>query len=348
MWFNYHNTLHRPLVIFSFLMWTGITATAQSIGWSKLKADKLPTIKNIQKMELLNNELYITYEYPGSFGDQILQSYHINWDTQCMLFTKEYYKRKNGTYIFSTPTTFWDMQGNMFVTDRNSPYVYEVRKDTLVRNGDAILSSRSNCPYQLILEIKHPYMQSKGNYIFVGRQAKNGFQAVFRSINQNGKQHVEELHRLIFDKRYPAWIVNHGMFAYSPTKQKGVFAYMMFPAVEFLDFNHGTSILFKKGANTFNPRTMREGDIWESNPIHFKSLTTNELYVYCLYWGKAPQQTQPKRKHPALNAEIVMLNWKGTVYKVLKTTRNITEIAVSEDGKYLIGFNGRDFFMATL
>lgn len=73
-------------------------------------------------------------------------------------------------------------------------------------------------------------------------------------------------------------------------RTKGAFAYQLFPAIEFFNFSNGTTNLFKKGLNTFNPKTISEGDIWESNPIHFKYITSNEKYVYCLYWGLSTQR----------------------------------------------------------
>lgn len=325
-----------------------VTTVSQTITWSLLKVDSLLHIKNIQEIKLLHNELYITYEFPGGYGDQLLKSYSINWDTQTMRFTKEYYKRKNGTHVFSVPITFWDENGNMFVTERDNPYIYEIKKDTVRRNGKAIISSKSECPYELLLEVKYPFIQSNGKYIFIGRQKKNGHQAIFSSTTQGNKQEIEELSKIIYDKRYPSWFVNHGMFTYCPSEQKGAFAYQLFPVIEFFNFSNGTTNLFKKGLNTFNPKTISEGDIWESNPIHFKYITSNEKYVYCLYWGLSTQRALQKYKQHTFRAEIIILNWDGEIYKTLRTSRKITAIAVSEDGEHLIGFDGKNFLIATI
>ncbi|MBP3839044.1 MAG: hypothetical protein IKH15_04575 [Bacteroidales bacterium] len=327
----------------------GQSATVpQTITWSLLKVDSLLYIKNIQEIKLLHDELYITYEFPGGYGDQLLKSYSINWETRTMHFTKEYYKRKNGTYVFSVPITFWDENGKQFVTERSHPYIYEVRKDTLRRNGEAIISSKSECPYELVLEVKNPFIFSKGKYFFVGRQEKNGHQAIFSSTTYGDQQKIEELYKIIYDKRYPSWLVNHGMFTYCPSEQKGAFAYQLFPAVDFFNFSDGTTKIFKKGLNTFNPKTINEGDIWESNPIHFKYITSNKKYVYCLYWGLSVQRASQKEKQHTFRAEILILNWDGEIYKTFRTTRKITAMAVSEDGKHLIGYDGKNFLMTTI
>lgn len=352
MWLNYKMIRLYSLVFIVMLFCANtreIAATVpQTITWSLLKEDSLLHIKNIQEIKLLHNELYITYEFSGGYGDQLLKSYSINWNTHTMHFTKEYYKRKNGTHVFSVPITFWDEYGNIFVTERSNPYIYEVRKDTLHRNGEAIISSKSECPYELVLEVKYPFILSKGKYCFVGRQEKNGHQAIFSSTTHDNKQKIEELYKIIYDKRYPSWLVNHGMFIYCPSEQKGAFAYKLFPAVEFFNFSDGTTKLFKKGLNTFNSKTINEGDIWESNPIHFKYITSNKKYVYCLYWGLSTQRALQKYKQHTFRAEIVILNWDGEIYKTLRTTRKITAMAVSEDGKYLIGFDGKNFLIATI
>ena len=325
-----------------------VPTVSQTITWSLLKVDSLLHIKNIQEIKLLHNELYITYEFPGGYGDQLLKSYSISWNTQTMRFTKEYYKRKNGTHVFSVPITFWDEYGNIFVTERSNPYIYEVRKDTLYKSGEAIISSKSECPYELVLEVKFPFILSKGKYIFVGRQEKNGYQAIFSSTTLDNKQRIEELCKIIYDKRYPSWFVNYGMFTCFPSEQKGAFAYQLFPAVEFFNFSNGNTKLFKKGLNTFNPKTISEGDIWESNPIHFKYITSNKKYVYCLYWGFSTRCALQKYKQHTFRAEIVILDWDGEIYKTLTTTRKINAIAVSEDGKHLIGFDGKNFLIAAI
>lgn len=349
---NYKKMRLYSFIFIVMLFYTDIrgkvTSFPQTITWSLLKVDSLPHIKNIQEIKLLHDELYITYEFPGGYGDQLLKSYSINWKAHTMHFTKEHYKRKNGTHVFSVPITFWDEYGNIFVTERNNPYIYEVRKDTLRRKGEAIISSKSECPYELVLEVKYPFIQSEGKYIFVGRQQKNGYQAIFSSTTQANKQKIEELYKIIYDKRFPSWFVNHGMFTYCPSEQKGAFAYQLFPAINFFNFSNGTTKQFKKGLNTFNPKTISEGDIWESNPIHFKYITSNEKYVYCLYWGFSTQRAQQKYRQHKFQAEIVILNWDGEIYKTLRTTRKITAMAVSEDGKYIIGFDGKNFLIATI
>ena len=65
-----------------------VPTVSQTITWSLLKVDSLLHIKNIQEIKLLHNELYITYEFPGGYGDQLLKSYSISWNTQTMRFTK--------------------------------------------------------------------------------------------------------------------------------------------------------------------------------------------------------------------------------------------------------------------
>ena len=105
---------------------------------------------------------------------------------------------------------------------------------------------------------------------------------------------------------------------------------------------------FRKGRNTFNPKTLKEGDIWESNPIHFKAITANDKYIYCLYWGMTEQQAKNNQRRHSFAGQIVVLRWDGSVYKILTTRRKITSIAVSESGDYIIGYDEGRFFISTI
>lgn len=322
----------------------------QPISWKPLRCDSVLNIKNIQDMKIVdNNKLYITYEYPGSFGDQLLKCFAIDWGNRAMSFTKEFFKRKNGTHVFSVPVIFWDHKGQMFAYERDNPYLYVISGDTLKRNGQAIISSKSICPYSLVIEAKYPFVDSLGRYVFVGRQEKNGFQAILRSTVSTGDVgKIEEVSKIIYDSRYPSWLANYGSLVYNPKNNVAVFAYQLFPAIQFYNLTDGSSFKFRKGRNTFNPKTLKEGDIWESNPIHFKAITANDKYIYCLYWGITEQQAKNNQRRHSFAGQIVVLRWDGTVYKILTTRRKITSIAVSESGDYIIGYDEGRFFISTI
>lgn len=53
-----------------------------------------------------NNELYVTYEIPNSYGDQLVNSLSVDLGKRNLSFKKEFFKRKNGTYVFSVPIIF--------------------------------------------------------------------------------------------------------------------------------------------------------------------------------------------------------------------------------------------------
>ncbi len=339
-------------IFFSTYTWMQATNkyTYQQISWTPLSCDTLLNIKNIQDMKIVdNNKLYITYDYPGSFGDQLLTCFAINWRNNGLSFKKEFFKRKNGTHVFSVPVVFWDLKGNMFAYERNNPYLYAVSGDTLKRNGQSLISSKSICPYRLVVEAKYPFVDTLGQYNFVGRQEKNGFQAILRStLSADGAEKIEEVSKIIFDSRYPSWLANYGSLAYNPKMNVAVYAYQLFPAIQFYNLTDGSSFKFRKGRNTFNPMTLKEGDVWESNPIHFKAITANDKYIYCLYWGMTEQQAKNSQRRHSFAGQIVVLRWDGSVYKILTTRRKITSIAVSESGNYIIGYNEGKFFFSTI
>lgn len=322
----------------------------QTISWTQLRCDTVLNIKNIQDIKLMeNNELYVTYEIPDSYGDQLLNSFSVDWGKCTLSFKKDFFKRKNGTHVFSVPVIFWDHNGSMYAYERSNPYLYAISGDTLKRNGQAIISQKSKCPYPLVVEAKYPSVDSLGQIIFVGRQEKNGFQAILRSSRTSDKtERIEEISKIIFDQRYPSWLVNYGTFAYNPNKNVAVFAYQLFPAIQFYNLKDGKSFTFKNGYSTFNPKTLKEGDIWESNPIHFKSIATNDKYIYCLYWGVTEQQAKKNQTQHSFTAKIIILRWDGSVYKTMTTHRKISSIAVSEGGDYIIGYDEGKFFFSTI
>ena len=347
------NRIYILLCILSS-MYTGASAVknygVQTISWSQLWCDTVLNIKNIQDMKLMgNNELYLTYEIPNNYGDQLVNSFSVDWSKRNLSFKKEFFKRKNGTHVFSVPVIFWDHKGGMYAFERNSPHLYAISGDTLKRNGQAIISLKSKCPYRLVIEAKYPFVDSLGQIVFVGRQEKNGFQAILRSSRtSDGVERIEEINKIIYDQRYPSWLVNYGSFAYNPQKNVAIFAYQLFPAIQFYNLSDGKSFRFRKGQSSFNPKTLKEGDIWENNPIHFKAIATNEKYIYCLYWGVTEKQAKNNQRRHSFTAQIVILRWDGSIYKTLTSHRKISSIAVSESGDYIIGYDEGKFFFSTI
>lgn len=118
----------------------------------------------------------------------------------------------------------------MFAYERDNPYLYAVTGDTLKRNGQSIISSKSICPYCLVIEAKYPLVDSLGQYVFVGRQEKYGFQAILRSTpSTDGVRKIEEVSKIIFDSRYPSWLANYGSLAYNPQKNVAALPINCFP-----------------------------------------------------------------------------------------------------------------------
>lgn len=167
-------------IFFSTYTWIQATNKYETISWKPLRCDSVLNIKNIQDMKIVgNNKLYITYEYPGSFGDQLLKCFAIDWANSGMSFKKEFFKRKNGTHVFNVPVTFWDLEGNMFAYERNNPYLYAVSGDTLKRNGH--LSSRQNLyvPTALSLRLNTPLWTLLGSISLLAGKKRTAFKLFF-------------------------------------------------------------------------------------------------------------------------------------------------------------------------
>lgn len=78
-------------IFFSIYTWASAIKNyrVQNISWSRLRCDTALNIKNIQDMKLMgNNELYVTYEIPNSYGDQLVNSLSVDLSKRNLSFKK--------------------------------------------------------------------------------------------------------------------------------------------------------------------------------------------------------------------------------------------------------------------
>ena len=226
------------LVLFMLSVVSCGNTTAQSVSRvssTPFVVDSTLQIKNIQDLRIIEHSLYLTYDYVGGYGHQMLCSYDIDYNNTLLKFRKTFFREENNYYSIFAPVSFWDNNGNMYVVERDQPYINIISNDTILRTSKALMSNNARTPYEMVLEAKQAFYKSPDEYYFIGRQPMSGIQAIYHSDNHNSQPIVTEIRKLIFDERYPSWILNHGKFSYNHKKKMGVYAFQMFPAIQIYD-----------------------------------------------------------------------------------------------------------------
>lgn len=317
--------------------------TAQ-VSAISMTVDSMPQIKNLQDIRIVDDKLYLTYDYIGGYGHQLFCCYTIDYTNNHLSFDKEYFQ-KDPIFV---PITFWDDKGNLLVAERDNPYIYTVVNDSLHKTPNALISEKAHTPYKMVMEAKQAFYKAKNEYYFIGRQALSGIQAVYHSDNKDDELIVRETQRIVFDERYPSWIVNYGVFTYNYFKNCGAYAYQMFPAIQIYNFTDTTHITISTETESFNPNTLSDADVWEMNPVQYKYITSTAQYIYALYWGMMAGDMNDKHNNGTAITKILKYDWEGKLRHVYLVNKGLQGIAVTSDNHEVIGYDGKEFLLIHL
>lgn len=149
-----------------------------------LKTDSMPDIKILSEIRIRNNQVYLTYECDGEYGQQHVKHYTYDRSTRTLHYEKELFKKDNGSYPFFAPFLFEDDKGSLYVYDRDIPSVYTVSADGKARpTGKHLITSSAKIPYALVQQVQQAFYQSPDAYLFIGRKPQGGTQALFLARN---------------------------------------------------------------------------------------------------------------------------------------------------------------------
>lgn len=310
--------------------------------------DSTLQIKNIQDLRIIEHSLYLTYDYVGGYGHQMLCAYDIDYDNTRLEFCKTFFREENNYYSIFTPVSFWDDNGNMYVVERDQPNINIVSNDAILRTSKALISNNAQTPYEMVMEAKQVFYKSPDEYYFIGRQPMLGIQAIYHSDNHGSQPVVTEIRKLIFDERYPSWILNHGKFSYNYKNKLGVYAFQMFPAIRIYDFvdNHDKNVVV--ATKSFDHTTISDADIWEANPIQFKDISTTDNYIYALYWGLKASDMDAMHSCGTAETKVVKLDWKGNILETYVIDKRLQAFCVSGDDERIVAYDGEDFLLINL
>ena len=165
------------LVLFMLSVVSCGNTTAQSVSRvssTPFVVDSTLQIKNIQDLRIIEHSLYLTYDYVGGYGHQMLCSYDIDYNNTLLKFRKTFFREENNYYSIFAPVSFWDNNGNMYVVERDQPYINIISNDTILRTSKALMSNNARTPYEMVLEAKQAFYKSPDEYYFIGRQPMSG------------------------------------------------------------------------------------------------------------------------------------------------------------------------------
>lgn len=324
------------------------TQSVSIVSSTPFVVDSTLQIKNIQDLRIIENSLYLTYDYVGGYGHQMLCTYDIDYNNTGLKFCKTFFREENNYYSIFAPVSFWDNNGNMYVVERDQPNINIVSNDTMHRTPKALISSNAQTPYEMVLEAKQAFYKSPDEYYFIGRQPMSGIQAIYLSDNHNSRPIVTEIRKLIFDERYPSWILNHGKFSYNHKNKMGVYAFQMFPAIHIYDFINSKDKTVVVAIESFDYTTISEADVWEANPIQFKDISTTDNYIYALYWGFKASDMDKKHSDGTAKTKVVKCDWEGNILETYVINKRLQAFCVSDDDKRIIAYDGNDFLLINL
>ena len=314
-----------------------------------LHIDSMPDIKILAEIRVRANQVYLTYESKGEYGQLHIKQYRYNNDTKTLNYDKEFFKNDNGYYQLFAPSLFEDDKGTLYVYDRDVPSVSIVDADGMANSiGKHLITSSAKTPYTLVQEARQAFYKSPNEYLFIGREPYGGTQAFFLSHNHTDSIIINEVCKIVYNEDNPSWMINFGKAAYNHNNQIIAFAYQLYPVVQFIDLkNNNVSTSVLPNVNTADVIT--EGaDIWELNPVQFKDITSNVRFFYALYWGKSFSETHNERLSGKKISTIIKYDCNGQIIATYTIDRYLEAIGVSNDDSYIIGYDNQNICLIKL
>lgn len=309
-----------------------------------IKIDSIPAIKALSEIKIVMNQVYLTYETEGEYGQCHVIRYNYNNKIETLHFEKELFKMENGYYQMFTPSLFQDNQDSLYVFDKTLPSIcYVTPEGQAMPTGKHLITTSSKVPYAIVQEAKQAFYKSPDAYYFIGREPKDGKQALFLSHNNEDSIRIEEVHRFVLDNIHSSWMINFGRAACHPKMQIIAYAYHLFPAFQFIHLKSKRCITSRLEKVNSTALKTDVADIWEQNTIYYQDITSSDKFIYALYWGKTSETMDYEKSNGTATSQIIKYNWNGEI--VAKYTFNgcLYRIGVSNEDDHLIGYDGTNF-----
>lgn len=321
-------------ILFSLLL-SGC-ANAQSTVVTKkldLVGEALPPIRHITEMKMSGDTLLFVYESEDGFGQRFLRRAVIDRDTNELRVGPDIGKREDGYYTSYMPYPFLDDNGNIRVVSQDDCELYAVQNDTtLVRQKKYLMGPNCTVPFPLSQYVQDVFMIAPEKYVFIGREPNGGRQYTMNADLSLVK--IDTIRQINISPELQTWMPNAGELACSSKHNRLAFAYRLHPIIEIFGLDGTILKTVKVADTTFNPTTLEEADFEELNPIHFTDVSTNNDYIYALYWGHKYGETG--------EPQIYQLDWEGNIIAKHTIDDDVYKIAVFDDNT-IIGWTGNSF-----
>lgn len=278
-----------------------------------LCVDSMPDISILSEIRVWDNQVYLTYESKGEYGQRHIKRYIYDNDTRTLNYDKELFKKGNGYYQLFAPSLFEDDKGTLYVYDRNMPSVSAVTAEGMAcSTGNHLITTSAKAPYALVQEARQAFYKSQNEYLFIGREPYGGTQALFLSRNLTDSITIDEICKMVYDEDYPSWMINFGKAVYNHNNQIVAFAYQLYPVIQFINIKNNNVFTAVLPEVNISSIVTDGADVWEQNPVQFKDVTSNGEHLYALYWGKDFSEVHNERQSGKEMSKIIKYDWKAT------------------------------------
>lgn len=318
----------------------------------ELRADSLPAIKNLKELRLIGRQLFLTFDYIGGYGEQVLQSYRLDTADFSLHFEREYLRRADGGRQLFAPILFQGEGDTLLATGADEPDVLRLRPDGVgERTGDCLIPTNAVVPYPIAQRVMHAFYHSPKHYYFLGRAPQGGAQALFLSDTRGDSVVISEVRKIIYRPEKPSWITNFGKIVYDRATGTAVFAYTMYPVLQRFDLSDGTVFTLSAAENV--PPLVEGADLWEQNPVYFQDIAASRRHIYALYWGRKASDPPSAQASAASSAQFS----SAPACQILRFDHNLrlsaafpldiplTRIAACDDDNLLIGYGEGKFYL---
>lgn len=314
-----------------------------------IEVDSMPDIKILSEIRVRNNQVYLTYESKGEYGQRHIKQYVYDNKFQSLSYDKELFKKDDGCYQLFVPSLFEDDKGDLYSFDRDMPSVYSVSADGMaVPTRNNLITTKAKTPYTLVQEVRQAFSKSQDEFLFIGREPFGGEQALLLSRNYTDSIIVDEICKITYDKESPSWMINFGKATYNQQKQVLAFAYQLYPTIQFFKLKEGQIFKSSLPQSQYLELQTEGADIWEQNCVQYKDITSNENHIYALYWGESFETAYRERKNNAGTSQIMQYDWDGNLLSIYKVDKCLENIGVSSDNDYIICYDADKIYYLSL
>lgn len=314
-----------------------------------IEVDSMPDIKILSEVRVRNDQVYLTYESKGEYGQRHIKQYVYDNKFQSLSYDKELFKKDDGYYQLFVPSLFEDDKGDLYSFDRDMPSVYYVSADGMaIPTRNNLITTMAKTPYTLVQEVRQAFFKSPDEFLFIGREPFGGEQALLLSHNYADSIIVDEVCKITYDKEFPSWMINFGKATYNQQKQVLAFAYQLYPTIQFFKLKDGKIFKSSLPQSQYLEIITEGADIWEQNRVQYKDITSNEHHIYALYWGEKFGTANQERANNVGTSQIIKYDWDGNLLSIYKVDKCLENIGVSSDDDYIICYDADKIYYLSL